>query len=142
MALAIAASAAGCRRTPPADPRLEARKWFEASTGLALPKTAQITEAKCITVFAVGDTYYLEMTASPELEALLHRDFVSEKAAPSELSPPPEWLKQMPFWTPDKLTAARWFSRRLPQEGEAEWISCAAYDSAAGRCFFVGAQCR
>lgn len=133
----------GCRRSAEKnDYANNPRAWFESATGLKVPETVTVTGSKCFTVGFVGDTYYIELSASLELEALLREHFIQEDAAITALDPPADWLKEMPFWRPGDLPSPIWFSKILPEEGEPEWSCAAAYDSAAGKCFFYGTQCR
>ena len=128
----------GCRRS---DPRLDARNWFERSAGLKLPATTAVENAKILTVFGVGDAYYIELVATPELEAMLKEHFQSETKIPEGFMPQ-EGPKDMPFWKVKDLPSPKWFSKKRPEDGEPEWSCSVAYDAAAGKCFFVGAQCR
>ena len=135
MALAMAT---GCERGAPDGPRA----WFEAATGVKLPETATVRNSKCITVAFVGDTYYIELSASPELEATLREHFRPEAVPPDDLDPPADWLDEMPFWRPQDLPTPCWFTKTSPADGELEWSCAVAYDRGAGKCFFVGAECR
>ena len=132
----------GCGRRTPAESRVEAREWFEWSTGLKLPQAVTVRDARCFTVFAIGDTFYIEMNTGAELEAMLKEQFTAISAAPEDLTPPADWLKEMPFWTVRTLASPQWFSRNIPASGESEWTCSVAYDAQAGKCFFMAAQCR
>ena len=133
--------AMGCVQRPSEETNKDAVEWFQMSTGLELPKTSTVVNAASVT--SIVSTYYIQLSTSPELEKLLTENFEIESNTPKDLTLPQGWDEYVPFWSLDKLKSPKYFSRIIcDKDGKPEWWATVAYDSATGKCFFLGEQCR
>lgn len=137
----LASIMVGCGRPTQSRPG----QWFENATGLQLPATVNELNAQVVVVLMVGDTYYLELKAHPDLDALLAEEFTECRwyDAKPHMVPPEGWVKELPFWDRDAVAnASSFYTRRHTGKNGTVFLSYVAYAREHAVCYFVGLQTR
>jgi hypothetical protein len=136
----LASLMVGCGRPVQKEPG----QWFATASGLDLPAGSRELDAEAIVVLAVGDTYYLRLSADDALRTLADAEF--ETCAWSDardyLVPPDSWMDQLPFWDKARIKESIHYRRRHKDESGTDWLCRLAIDAENHVAYFVGVQTR
>jgi hypothetical protein len=138
--LALCVSFAGCGHPQP-----PGSQCFSDSTGLSLPPGADCVAAKTITVALVGlDTYYLKFQATSDMTPFLSAHFhaVEWRMVDDDLTPPPDWMKDLPFWSLSEIQKQSHYAGDFTNKTGTRFKTAVSYNTNNLVFYFVGMQCR
>lgn len=117
---------------------------FAESTGVALPKNAKVTNEKTIDVAFVGGTHYLKLDAKQGFSEFLDANFDSSnwEVAQLLLSPPKEWMRDLPFWDEKAVANASHYYARTHKSRGIIYATAISYSRPSGIAYLVASECR
>jgi hypothetical protein len=117
---------------------------FVESTGVALPKNAKVINEQTIDVAFVGGTHYLKLDAKQGFSEFLDANFDPStwEVAQLLLSPPKEWMRDLPFWDEKAVANASHFYARTHKSRGIIYATAISYSRPSTIAYFVASECR